>query len=252
MYPLLQLGPVAIQVPGLILVLATWLGLSLSEKEAVRQKRPPEPLFGLVMTGVISGILGAKLWYVGHYLDTYLADPLGIFSVNGNTFDAMAGMVIGAMAGIIYSYRKKLPLRSTLDMLTPGLAIFSVGLGLSHLASGDAFGAVTEVPWAINLWDAQRHPTQIYEIILALIALGFVWRLRQTVLFRGFLFLSWLSLTAVSRLFLEAFRGDSIIVAGSIRQAQLVALTLLLISLWLMRQWYQPLDKPGKEQYANK
>ena len=43
-----------------------------------------------------------------------------------------------------------------------------------------------------------------------------------------------------------------IIVAGSIRQAQLVALTLLLISLWLMRQWYQPLDKPGKEQYAKK
>lgn len=40
MYPLLQLGPIAVQVPGLILVLATWLGLSLSEKEAVRQKRP--------------------------------------------------------------------------------------------------------------------------------------------------------------------------------------------------------------------
>lgn len=252
MYPLLQLGPVAIQVPGLILVLATWLGLSLSEKEAVRQKRPPEPLFGLVMTGVISGILGAKLWYVGHYLDTYLADPLGIFSVNGNTFDAMAGMVIGAMAGIIYSYRKKLPLRATLDLLTPGLAMFSVGLGLSHLASGDAFGAVTKVPWAIDLWDAQRHPTQIYEIILALIVLGSIWHLRQTVLFPGFLFLSWLSLAAVSRLFLEAFRGDSMIVANGIRQAQLVALTLLLISLWLMRQWYQPLDKPGKEQYAKK
>ena len=250
MYPLLQLGPIAIQVPGLILVLATWLGLSLSEKEAVRQKRPPEPLYGLVMTGIISGILGAKLWYVGRYLDTYLADPLGIFSVNSNTFDATAGMVIGAMAGIIYGYRKILPLRATLDLLTPGLATFSVGLGLSHLASGDAFGAVTEVPWAIYLWDARRHPTQVYECILALMVLGVIWRLRQMALYPGFLFLSWLSLTAVSRLFLEAFRGDSIIVANSIRQAQLVPLILLLISLWLMRQWLQPLDTPGKNQDA--
>jgi phosphatidylglycerol:prolipoprotein diacylglycerol transferase len=175
-------------------------------------------------------------------LDTYLADPLEIFSFNSNTFDFTAGLVIGIVATIIYGFVKQFPLRATLDMLTPGFAMFTVGLGLSHLASGDAFGAVTTVPWAIELWDASRHPTQIYEILLALLVLIIIWRLRQRVLFPGFLFLSWLSLTAVSRLFLETFRGDSIIVAGTIRQAQLAALAVLIISLWLMRQWHQPLQ----------
>ncbi|MFQ5433280.1 MAG: prolipoprotein diacylglyceryl transferase [Anaerolineae bacterium] len=239
MFPLLQLGPIAIQVPGLILLIAVWLGLTLSEKEAIRQKRPSEPIYGLVMTGIVGGVLGAKLWYVGRYLDTYLADPAGIFSFNSNTFDATAGLMIGFVAAILFGYVKKLPLRPTLDMLAPGLALFTVGVGLSNLSSGDAFGAVTDVPWAIELWDANRHPTQIYEIMLALVVLGLVWKLRRTALFPGFLFLSWLSLTAVSRLFVEAFRGDSIIVADSIRQAQLAALAIFLIALWLMRQWYQ-------------
>jgi len=252
MFPLLQVGPFAIQVPGLLLLAAAWIGLTLSEKEAIRQKRPSEQIYGLVFTGIVSSILGAKLWYVGRYLDTYLADPLDIFSFNSNTFDFTAGLVIGIVATIVYGFLKQLPLHITLDTLTPGFAMFAVGLGLSHLASGDAFGAVTTVPWAIELWDAARHPTQIYEILLALVVLALIWRLRQTILFSGFLFLSWLSLTAVSRLFLEAFRGDSIIVAGSFRQPQLAALAVLLISLWLMRQWYQPQVMTGTNQYAKK
>jgi phosphatidylglycerol---prolipoprotein diacylglyceryl transferase len=246
MFPLLQLGPIALQVPGLFLLLALWIGVSVSEKEAIRQNRSPELIYGLFTSIVVSGILGAKLWYVGRYLDTYLADPVGILSINSNTFDATAGLIIAAIAAFVYGYKKKMPLRTTMDIFTPGLAILFVGIGLSHLASGDAFGAVTNVPWAIELWDANRHPTQVYEIILAVAILLLIWRSRQKVLFPGFLFLSWVSLTAVSRLFLEAFRGDSIIVADTIRQPQLAMLGILLFSLWLMGQWIQPSDNTGK------
>ncbi len=237
MFPLLQLGPLAIQVPGLLLLIAMWIAVSVSEKEAVRRNIPPEPIYGLFLTVVVSAVLGAKLGYVGRYLDTYLADPLGLFSVNSNTFDATTGLIVGAVAAIIHGYMKKMPLRATLDIFTPGFAIFFIGVGFSHLASGDAFGAVTSVPWAIDLWDASRHPTQIYEIILAAAIFALIWRSRRKLPSTGFLFLSWVSLTAVSRLFLEAFRGDSVIVADTIRQPQLAALGILLASLWLMRQW---------------
>jgi phosphatidylglycerol:prolipoprotein diacylglycerol transferase len=124
------------------------------------------------------------------------------------------------------------------------LAFFVIGLGLANLSSGDAFGAPTKLPWAIYLWDENRHPTQGYEMLLAIAIFILLWRYRKLSPFPGFIFLAWLTLAAVARLFLEAFRGDSVIVAGGIRQSQLAGMIVLLAALWLMRQWI-PKTKPS-------
>ncbi len=247
MFPLLQLGPVALQVPGLILLITLWFSLTVAEKEAKRLNQPHDAVYGLVMTALVGGVIGARLWYVARYWSAYAADPLGIIALNFNTLDPAAGFIIGLALAFWYGRRKKLPFRPTLDVLAPGLALFSIGLGLSRLASGNAFGAPTELPWAIYLWDANRHPTQIYEMILAAAVFGLIWFIRKKSPFPGFLFLTWLALTAASRLFLEAFRGDSVIVADRIRQAQLTALLILLAALWLMRQWAIDSQPPANQ-----
>ena len=250
MFPLWQLGSFALEVPGVILLASLWIGLNVAEKEAVRQKWAPQLVYGLFMAALAGGILGARLWYVGRYLDIYLTDPLGIVALNANTIDPTAGLIIGLLAAAAYVFHKKLPLRPTLDILTPGLAVFAIGRGLVHLASGDAFGAPTNVPWAIELWDAHRHPSQIYEILLATAIYLLIREARKSTSFPGFLFLAFAALTAASRLFLEAFRGDSVIVAGSIRQPQLAALAVLLLTLWLMQQWY-PIQSPDPSSYPS-
>jgi phosphatidylglycerol:prolipoprotein diacylglycerol transferase len=237
MFPLFQIGSVAIQVPGLILLLALWIGLNIAEKEAKRRNQPPEEVYGLIMIALLGGIIGGRLWYVVRYLDAFVDDPLGIISLNTNTVDTVAVVIIGLALAVIYGRRKNLQLRPTLDILTPGLAFFAIGLALSHLSSGNAFGMPTKLPWAIELWSAERHPTQIYEMLLATIIFVVVLFIRKEELYSGILFLTWLALTAASRLFLEAFRGDSAIVAGGIREAQLVALTILLLAIWLIGQW---------------
>jgi phosphatidylglycerol:prolipoprotein diacylglycerol transferase len=133
----------------------------------------------------------------------------------------LEGLVTAGIISVIYAQRKGLPFWPTLDSLTPSLALFAVFVGAAHLSSGDAFGAETQVPWAIELWGARRHPSQIYEILAsALIFLG-IWRIRMRAEFPGFLFLLWLGMTAAGRLLLEGFRGDSVIVFGSLRSAQL-------------------------------
>lgn len=251
MFPLFQIGPYALPVAGVTLLVSLWIGLNVAEKEAERQKRPSEIVYGLIMAGLVGGILGARLWYVGRYLDAYLADPLGIVALDTNTIDSTAGLISGLLTAAAYAFYKKAPLRPTLDILTPGLAVFAIGLGLAHLASGDAFGAPTNVPWAIELWDANRHPTQIYEMSLAATIFILIWRVRKRNPFPGFLFLAFVALTATTRLFLEAFRGDSVIVADSIRQPQLAALAVLLLALWLMRQWY-PAQSPDPPDRVSK
>ena len=111
------------------------------------------------------------------------------------------------------------------------------GQALAHLASGEAYGATTTLPWAIELWGAKRHPTQFYELGLALLILGFLgWKLKTAPAKEGQLFLLFAALTAGARLFLEAFRGDSLFVAGGFRLAQVLAWIGLTAALW----FYQP------------
>jgi phosphatidylglycerol:prolipoprotein diacylglycerol transferase len=118
----------------------------------------------------------------------------------------------------------------------------AIAIGISHLASGNAFGKPTDLPWGIHLWGATRHPSQIYEIILATLALIAVLFMDKSrwVKIPGIIFLVFISLTALSRLFLEAFRGDSFLLAIGFRLPQVIAWVILAVCLgligWRMQQ----------------
>jgi phosphatidylglycerol:prolipoprotein diacylglycerol transferase len=104
---------------------------------------------------------------------------------------------------------------------------------VAHIASGEAFGAETTLPWSINLWGANRHPTQFYELIAAIMILGMlgVWSKTPEEAPAGRLFLIFVALTAGSRLFLEAFRGDSLIILGGLRSTQIIVWLILAATL---------------------
>ncbi len=232
MFPILQLGPLAIQLPGLFLLIGVWVAISIIEKEASRRDLSTSTMSNLILLGLVVGIMGARLWYALRFIDVYLENPLSLFSLNPSTLASEEGILTGLLAAWIYGQRKSLPLWSTLDALAPGLAVFGIAVGFSHFSSGDAFGAPSSVPWAIELWGEQRHPSQIYELLFAALILFIIWRVRTWDTFPGFTFLSWVGMAAAARLFLEAFRGDSVIILGSVRSAQVVSLAILLGAMW--------------------
>jgi prolipoprotein diacylglyceryltransferase len=231
MFPILQLGPLALQLPGLFLLAGAWVGSWLIDRAAPKQRISAGILNNLVFLSLLAGILGARLWYAVRYIDVYLSEPLSLFTLNPTTLAPMEGAATGLLFALIYGQRKELPLWPTLDALTPAFAAMSIAFGFAHLSSGDAFGAATDLPWGIELWGASRHPAQVYEIVAGVLILALVLRLGSERLVPGVTFLGWLALIAGSRLFLEAFRGDSMIMLGSIRTAQIVGLVLLMAAM---------------------
>jgi prolipoprotein diacylglyceryl transferase len=231
MLPVLNIGPLVLRLPGLLILLGLWLATYLVDREATRRSTSGSDINSMLFFALLGGLVGARLGYALHYLDIYLANPLALLSLSAGTLAPLEGVVVGGIVALVYGQRKRLPLWTTLDVLSPALGLFAVFVGLAHFSSGDAFGAESQVPWAIELWGASRHPTQVYETLLAGLILGIVLRLRTSDAFPGFLFLAWLALSAQSRLFLEAFRGDSVIILGNLRQAQLVSLLVLLLAL---------------------
>ena len=215
----------------LILILAAlWLGLTLSEKRVSRHGISKEALNNLVFYSILGYVLGGRLLFALEHLQIFLKSPLSILSPNIDLFDPAGALIAAVFVGMIYGRRQNLPVWSTLDALTPFFAALAIGLHLSHLAAGTAFGSPTILPWGIELWNAIRHPSQVYELLASIFILAYLW-LRKPGTFTGSDFLWFTALTAGSRLFFEAFRGDSTLLLNGIRSSQLIAWLILAAAL---------------------
>jgi len=212
----------------ILLVVAMWIGLTLAEKRSERHGVSKEQLNNLTFNSLIAYVVGGRLLFALSNFSAFSQSPLSIFSPNPDLFDPTGGLVVAILVGFIYGQRQKHQLWGTLDALTPIFAMLAIGLSLAHLAAGTAFGSPTTVPWGIDLWNATRHPSQIYELLASLLIFGWLW-LRKTDSHSGILFLTFAALTAGARLFLEAFRGDSTLVFGEFRLAQVAAWAVLAV-----------------------
>ena len=217
----------------ILLVIAAWIGLALAEKRAKRYDISKDDLNNVAFYGLIAFIVGGRISFVLQNISAFIKSPLGILSINPNVFDPPGAITAAFIVSFIYGQRRNLKLWYTLDALTPFFAMLAIGLGLSHLAAGTSFGKETDVPWGIELWNAMRHPTQIYEALASLLIFGLLWLKKQSP-HPGMLFLTFAALTASSQLIIDAFRGDSLLTANGIRQNQILAWIILGLCFLLM------------------
>ncbi len=233
MLPIIQIGPLSLQAPGLFLLVSLWIGITFAEKNAKNYKLSSEQISNMILTALVAGVLGARIAYVARFPDAFASNPLNIISLNPGLLDITGGLAAAAIGALVYGQKKALPLWSTLDTLVPFFGMLAIGLGLANFASGNAFGMETDLPWAVDLWGTKRHPSQIYEVFAALVTLNLLYpprRIAQSLAGSGFI--TFVAITAGYRLFLEAFRGDSTLIFGGIRSAQLIALIVLAAALW--------------------
>lgn len=215
----------------ILLLAALWIGLALAEKRAERHNISKAALNNIFFYSILGYILGGRVLYALSNLAVFARSPLSLFSPNIDLFDPLAALAAAFIVGWIYGYREKLPFWAALDALTPLFATLAVGITLSHLAANEIFGNPTSMPWGMEQLDAIRHPVQLYELIASILIFGWIW-LQKTDSQPGIYFLSFAALTAASRLFLEAFRGDGTLIFGGLRLAQVIAWITLAITLF--------------------
>lgn len=251
MLPFLRLGPFILPMASLAFLMGLWAGLPLIEREAVRLKLNATTFSNIIFYSLLAGLIGARLGYALEFPNVYLAKPLSLLALTPTTLSPFMGLAVGLIAFVIFIQRNQLPLRQTLDAIAPGLALFMVFVGFAHILSGDAFGAPTNVPWSIRLWNEYRHPSQFYETFLALIILLVIRERFPKPEGAGLNFLLTVILSSASRVFLEAFRGDSIFWLGGFRDAQLIALFIMAIGLYWMRMWMNSDPTPNANSTPN-
>ena len=254
MVPVLKLGPFVVSSVLATLLAATWLGMEMAEREGKRHGFVRSEVSNTLSLALAVGIIGARLAHVARYWSSYQSDLTQVFALTPSALDPLAGVLFGLLAAYIYLQGRQIAIARFLDALASALALVTAVVSFGNLLSGDAFGAPAgNLPWAIELWGERRHPSQVYEFVVALAV--FVLALRYSVQhvlpaqtteqhavagkatrppFDGFLFLMTTALLAGVRLFLEAFRGDSTASFAGLRDAQVLSLLILLAALWLL------------------
>ncbi|MEN9563445.1 MAG: hypothetical protein RIR73_1689 [Chloroflexota bacterium] len=212
----------------ILLVIATWLGLLLAERRTERHGISKEYLNDITFYGLATFIIGGRLSYVLQNMAAFSKSPLDIVSINPNLFDMPGALAAAFIVTLVHGQRKQLAFWSILDALTPFFAVIFIGLGLSHLAARTAFGLPTDQPWGIDMWNATRHPTQLYDALASSLILILLWFFKPNPR-PGVHFLLFTILTTLSQLILQTFRANYVTIFSGFRQEQVLAWLILLV-----------------------
>ncbi len=245
MLPVISLGPFQIPVPAVALILSLAVGFWLAERRVRATGVPRAFIDDGLFWALVAGLVAARLLYVLQYPEAFLASPWSLISPNPGLLDPLGGVVGAVLFLWGWGQRKGLTLLQMLDGLTPFLAVVQVGVAFYHFARGSFFGMPTDLPWAVRFLGADRHPTALYWVLLALVVLvGVEMRLRRRPREApaGWLFWPFLAWSAGVYIFVEGLRGDAQVLANGLRVGHLVAIPLLALALW---QWEKVRQHPS-------
>ncbi len=242
------IGPFMFHWYGLIIAFSVFIGMVVTIWQTrVRGKRAKH-VINLVLLGVPSGIITARLYYVAANWKIYAGDwAETLYIWHGGL--AIYGAIIGTILVVyLYTYLHKISFGCWLDVIAPGMAI-GQAIGLwGNFINQEAFGYPTDASWGIYIDFAYRpigyeqydyfHPAFLYEscwnifLFLILLAVSFV-QIRYKRIQPGSIFLLYIILYSFGRFLVEGIRLDSEMIYG-FRLTQIICVLSITAATWLL------------------
>ena len=184
----------------------------------------------------IFGFIGGKLFY-------YLEKPLFYFNNPSLLLDNFSGGYVfyGSFITIIpmiiyYLNKKNIAVLPMLDILAITTLIVHAFGRFGCFCGGCCFGLPTN-SWVGIIFPSSNHvavhPSQLYEFFVLLLILSVLVIVKSNKKFHGQIFFLYLGLYAISKIFLEFFRGDArgFIINNVLSHSQFIAFCLLLTAV---------------------
>lgn len=236
MYPIaFYLGSFPIYSYGICILAGTLMLFGIAAALARRAGRRQDHLLPVALGTLVGAFVGARLSHL-------LVEPdkaAALLNFYGMLQPGTPGNVIGLMVGGFLgglAVRRSLDLPSFGNYYAPGLAAGGVCWRVGCAGGGCCYGKETNLPWAVHLAGADRHPTMIYEGLFNLVMFAVLWRLRGRVTRDNELLFLYFAAYAVFRFWLEFLRVYPIVAFG-LTGAQFLCLGVLAwLGIYLLRR----------------
>lgn len=245
---------IEIALYGVIIGIGMLLSLMLIAKVAKKSGQNPDYYWDMALVTIITGVVGARLYYVVFSWDSYKDDLLSILNLRQGGLAIYGGIIGGALAIIVYTKYKKYSIPLALDTVVPGVALGQILGRWGNFFNREAFGDYTDGLFAMRLpVDAIRyseitskmvehmeaganyvqvHPTFLYESmwnigVLALMPL--LWKKKH---FDGEMTLLYFAGYGIGRFFIESLRTDQLQIGNTgIAVSQMLGIMLFFTSV---------------------
>jgi phosphatidylglycerol:prolipoprotein diacylglycerol transferase len=237
-----SLGGIEVRWYGIIMVTGIILAFLYAYYRSKHEGVSFDDLLDYAIFTVISGIVGARLYYVITSGQKYTFGE--IFAIWNGGIAIYGAIIGGATALLCVSLYKKIKWQKVFDMVCPGVMIGQIVGRWGNFFNGEAYG---ESPAADNLLYFMRmelrhenwsnsyicQPTFLYESIWNLVGFLIINALYKKKRFDGQVFLMYITWYGFGRMLIEGLRTDSLMV-GTFRISQVVAFLCFIIGSILL------------------
>jgi len=154
---------------GTFMLLAIVAGVGLLMYRAKKLWNiPPDTIISLSLVCVISGLVGARLFYVIQYWSEiqrpdFVSTLISLVSISEGGLVVYGSIIGGTLGATVFLLKNKLPVLATLDLLAPALLLGCAIGRIGCLMNGCCFGGVSDLPWAITF--PPGSPAHMYQIL---------------------------------------------------------------------------------------
>lgn len=250
-----RVGSFPIRWYGLLFATGFLVGVQIMTYIFKTEKKPLSDLDPLLMTMVISTVLGARL---GHFLfyepAMFLRNPLRIITP---PFDGLAshGALVGIVIGLwLYSRRQSSQVTGqsflwVTDRIVITAALPGVCIRFGNLMNSEIVGRPTDVPWAFVFMNNNeyakipRHPAQLYESLSCLVLfflLLWFWKVYRHKSAPGTMLGIYLIWVFGLRFVWEFFKENQVVFEDSmaLNMGQILSIPAILLGLVLLLRSY--------------
>lgn len=223
-----SIGSIAVHWYGLILGTGALVGLLLAIREGKRFGIPQEFFMDLLLIGVPSAIIAARIYFVAFTWEQYKDNFWDVFKIWEGGIAIYGALIGGIIGAVILVRRRGYSFWRIADICAPSLIVGQMIGRWGNFVNQEAYGGPTTEAFLsdylhlpsfivnqMNVEGVFHHPTFLYESLWNLVVLLLLFVLRRQKFMRsGELFFAYFIWYSIGRFFIEALRTDSLAFKG--------------------------------------
>jgi len=250
----MQIDPVAFRLFGidiywygimisLGMLAGVWVGIMRTKYYGISE----DELFSFALFAVPTAVVCTRLAFVVANWHLFAGNWRDIFNLRQGGLAIHGGIIGGILACLIFTKVKKISFWRLADLCAPALIIGQAIGRWGNFFNQEAYGIPTDLPWAMFIDGAYRHPVFLYESLWNLVVFAYLIYVTKKETASGGIFARYLIGYSLGRFFIEGVRADTLF-WGSLRAGQVVSVILIAVGLVVLwwRKRYGREDRKGE------
>lgn len=240
-----SIGCISVRWYAILICIGLLVAFIYCERKAEHFGLKNDDFLDLVLIGVPSGLIGARVGYILMDLDSFdsLMDMVSIW--NGG-LSIYGGVIAALITVVIVCLVKKINFLQAFDLAAIGIVIGQIIGRWGNFFNIEVYGIQTNLPWRMGIGtDAiveYVHPLFLYESLWNLIGFVLILAFLDQRKFKGEVFLAYTAWYGLGRTWMEALRNSEFqLTVFGLKINQLIAVIALVTAtvLWIYFRFFK-------------